>query len=112
MAILMAVSVVVIVGSEWKTVVEDLESSAIAAFILVSGMLVVAYALARSSRLSERDAFTISIEVGLQNGALATVIVVSLLGRPELIVFPGTYAVVSFLPVSAWTLAMRRWVDR
>jgi hypothetical protein len=35
-------------------------------------------------------------------------IVVSILGRAELIVFPGTYAVLSFLPVAAWTLAMRR----
>ncbi len=108
MAILMAASVVIIVGSEWQNVVVHLERSAGAALILVAGMLGVAYALARGSRLEERDAFTISIEVGLQNGALATLIVVSLLGRPELIVFPGTYAVLSFLPVSAWTLAMRR----
>jgi len=111
MAILMAVSVLIIVGSEWENVVRNLESSAGAALILVSGALGVAYALARSSRLSERDAFTISIEVGLQNGALATMIVVSFLGRPELIVFPGTYAVISFLPVIAWTFAMRQRVD-
>jgi BASS family bile acid:Na+ symporter len=108
MAILMAVSVLIIIGSEWESVVENLESSAGAALILVAGMLGVAYALALFSRLDERDAFTISIEVGLQNGALATMIVVSILGRAELIVFPGTYAVLSFLPVAAWTLAMRR----
>jgi BASS family bile acid:Na+ symporter len=110
MAILMAAAILSIVGSEWESVVTHLEISAGAALILVSGMLGVAYALARSSRLDERDAFTISIEVGLQNGALATMIVVSLLGRPELIVFPGTYAVLSFVPVSAWTLVMRRRV--
>jgi BASS family bile acid:Na+ symporter len=74
-------------------------------------MLGVAYAFARSSRLGERDAFTISIEVGLQNGALATMIVVSLLRRPELMIFPGAYAVLSFIPVSAWTLAMRRRIE-
>ena len=108
MAILMAVSVLIIIGSEWQSVTANLESSAGAALILVSGMLVLAYVLALSSRLDERDAFTISIEVGLQNGALATMIVVSILGRAELIVFPGTYAVLSFLPVAAWTLAMRR----
>jgi BASS family bile acid:Na+ symporter len=112
MAVLMAVSVVIIVGSEWQNVVVNLERAAGAALVLVAGMLGLAYALARASRLEERDAFTISIEVGLQNGALATVIVVSLLARPELIVFPGTYAVLSFLPVSAWTLAMRRRVAR
>jgi BASS family bile acid:Na+ symporter len=108
MAIGMAATVLIIVGSEWENVVENLETSAAAALVLVTGMLGVAYALARLSRLGERDAFTISIEVGLQNGALATMIVVSLLGRPDLIIFPGTYAVLSFVPVSAWTLAMRR----
>jgi BASS family bile acid:Na+ symporter len=111
MAILMAVAIVSIVGSEWETVITHFEISAGAALILVTGMLGVAYTLARLSRLDERDAFTISIEVGLQNGALATMIVVSLLGRPELIVFPGTYAVLSFVPVSVWTLAMRRRIS-
>jgi BASS family bile acid:Na+ symporter len=108
MALLMAIVLVLIIGSEWRSVLEDLQTSAGAAIILVSGMLGGSYTLARLAQLGGRDAFTISIEVGLQNGALATMIVVSLLGRPELIVFPGAYAVLSFLPVSAWTLAMRR----
>lgn len=108
MALLMAASVAIIIWTEWESVTANLESAAGASLILVTGMLVVSYFIARASRLGERDAFTISIEVGLQNGALATMIVVSLLRRPELIVFPGTYAVLAFLPVSAWTLAMRR----
>ncbi|HEM45921.1 MAG TPA: bile acid:sodium symporter family protein [Alphaproteobacteria bacterium] len=108
MAVLMAVALVTILAGEWVTVTAHLESAAGAALLLVSAMLAAAWGLARASRLDERDAFTISIEVGLQNGALATTIAVSLLERPELIVFPGSYAVLSFLPVSAWTLAMRR----
>jgi BASS family bile acid:Na+ symporter len=108
MALLMAVSIAIIVASEWEQVVVDLDRAAGAALLLVSAMLAAAWALGRLSRLSDRDAFTISIEVGLQNGALATLVVVSLLGRPELIVFPGAYAVLSFLPVSLWCLAMRR----
>ena len=108
MAVLMGVALVAILASEWEAVVRDLETSAVAATSLVRGMLAAAWTLARASRLGPRDAFTISIEVGLQNGALATMIVVSLLERPELLVFPGAYAVLSFLPVTAWTLAMRR----
>ncbi len=111
MAVLMVVAVGLIVGSEWEKVVAHLEQSAAAALLLVTGMLALAYALARAARLEDRDAFTISIEVGLQNGALATLVVVNLLERPELIVFPGTYAVLSFFPVAAWTLAMRRRID-
>lgn len=111
MALLMVVAMLAIVSTEWSRIAPDLETSAVAALSLVTGMLALAYALARWSGLDVRDAFTISIEVGLQNGALATLIVVNLLGRPELIVFPGAYAVLCFLPVSAWTLAMRRRVE-
>jgi predicted Na+-dependent transporter len=105
---LMGVALVAILASEWESVVADLEITAGAALGLVSGMLLFAYALARTARLPERDAFTISIEVGLQNGALATMIVVSLLQRTELLIFPGAYAVLAFVPVAVWTLVMRR----
>jgi len=108
MMILMALALVLIAGSEWESVLSNLEVSAGAALLLVCVMLAAAYGIARANRLGERDAFTISIEVGLQNGALATMLVASTLGRPELIVFPGSYAILSFVPVSAWTLAMRR----
>ena len=110
MAVLMGAALFLIVGSEWDTVFQHFQASAGAALLLVSAMLVIAYLLARASRLDGTDAFTISIEVGLQNGALATMIIVSLLARPELIVFPGTYAVLSLLPVALWTVVMRRRV--
>lgn len=104
----MAVAIGAIVASEWRTLARDFEVAAVAASSLVCGMLVLAYALGRVARLPERDAFTISIEVGLQNGALATLIVVNLLERPDLLVFPGTYAVLSLLPVTLWTFALRQ----
>ncbi len=110
MTALMASALVIIVGSEWETVARDLSDASGAALLLVTGMLLTSYAAARASQLDDRDAFTISIEVGLQNGALATTVVVALLERPELVVFPGAYAVLSFVPVVLWTLAMRRRV--
>lgn len=110
MTVLMGVAIVLIVGSEWENVARDLETAAWAALVLVSGMLVLAFGVSRGAGLDGRDAFTISIEVGLQNGALATMIVVNLLQRPDLIAFPGAYALLSFLPVALWTLAMRQRV--
>ena len=112
MALLMVVALVLILGREWASVVRDLERSAIAALVFVSAMLAASYATARASRIDERDAFTISIEVGLQNGALAMTIVLVLLERPELIVFPGAYAVLAFVPVAVWTVAMRWRIGR
>ncbi len=111
MTLLMAVALAAILGSEWETVMRDLRVAAAAALLLVTSMLFVSYGIARAARLEQRDAFTISIEVGLQNGALATTVVVTLLGRPDLLVFPGTYAVLSFVPVTLWTVLMRRRAD-
>ena len=107
-AILMAVAITVIVGSEWEGVLRDSGPASLAALALVCTMLALAHGAGRAARLEPRDAFTIAIEVGLQNGALATMIVVSILKRPELIVFPGAYALISFLPVAAFTAWMRR----
>lgn len=110
MTALMAVALAFILAREWASVARDLREASAAALVLVTGMLGASWALARACRLDDRDAFTVSIEVGLQNGALATTVVVALLGRPELVVFPGAYAVLSFGPVVAWTWAMRRRV--
>lgn len=105
---LMGAAVVLILGNEWSAILEHFETASTAALVLVSLTLALGYALARLGGLDERDAFTISIEVGLQNGALATMIVVTLLQRSDLIVFPGAYVVLSLMPVLLWTLVMRR----
>ena len=105
---LMAGAIVLIVGSEWSSVLEHFRSAAGLALTLVITTLASGYLASRAAGLELRDAFTLSIEIGLQNGALATMIIVSLLGQRELIVFPGTYAVLSLVPVALWTLWMRR----
>jgi BASS family bile acid:Na+ symporter len=106
-AILMFTALVLIVVAQWETIVRDLRIASRAAFMLVFLALAIGYALALVSRLTERDAFTISIEVGLQNAALATFIAVNTLERPEFVVLPGAYALLSFVPVSIWTAVHR-----
>ena len=104
---LMAVTIVVVVGSEWENVLRDLKMATAAALVLVVGMLALSHLAARAARLGQRDAFTIAIEVSLQNGALATMIPLSILKMPELIIFPGAYALVAMIPVAAFTALMR-----
>ena len=108
MASLMTVAIVIIVGSEWEEVARNLGASTVAAFVLVIVMLTLAHTAARALRIESRDAFTIAIEVGLQNGALASMIVLNLLHRPEFIVFPGAYAIFSLFPVAGFTWMRRR----
>ncbi len=107
-AVVMGAAIVLIVGGEWETVLEHFRDAALGALLLASATLLSGWTLARICQLDTRDAFTVSIEVGIQNGALATMLAVSVLGRPDLVVFPGTYAVLSLVPVGLWTVSIRR----
>ncbi len=106
-AILMVVVTTLIVASLWEEVVRDFSVAVPSSLLLVVLAIASAFAIGMFSRLDRRDAFTISIEVGLQNGALATMIVVNLLERPELLIFPGAYAMLAFFPIGAWVGAWR-----
>lgn len=104
---LMGGALIVIVGGEWETVAAHLRTAAWAALLLVIATLFLGWVVGGAFGLDRQDRFTVSIEIGLQNGALATTIVLSLIDRPDLIVFPGTYAVLSLLPAAAWSLTYR-----
>jgi len=99
----MVVMVVGIGYSEWELVAAQLGSATSLAFSLVVIALSMGWFWARAVGLDRHDAFTVSIEVGLQNGALATLVVMNMLQRPEFIIFPGGYVLISFLPVALWT---------
>jgi len=89
-------------------IARDLASAGSSALGLSLLALALGYAWARLARLDARDRFTVSIEIGLQNGALASLVVINLLQRPEWIVFPGAYALLSLAPVSLWTWVSSR----
>jgi BASS family bile acid:Na+ symporter len=94
-----------------EAIARDIATAGMAALGLAVLSLSLGYLGARLVRLDARDSFTVSIEVGLQNGALASLVVTNLLQRPEWIVFPGAYALLSLLPVCAWTFVASRRMD-
>jgi len=107
--LLMGVALVAITYLSREALARDLPIAAPSAIALVTLALVLGYGAARVARLDPRDAYTVSIEVGLQNGALATFVVTNLLAEPAWIVFPGAYALLGFAPVAAWAaFAARR----
>jgi len=107
MAVLFLVAVALIVSLQWEVLVRDMTVAAPGALVLVILALGLAFFVATISGLERRDAFTISVEVGLQNGALGTMIAVNLLDRPDLVIFPGAYALLAFIPVGLWTISYR-----
>jgi bile acid:Na+ symporter, BASS family len=59
--------------------------------------MAVAFGVARMAALDLRQSLTVSIEGGIQNGTLAIVIAMSILGVPEIAVPAGVYSLVMFL---------------
>jgi BASS family bile acid:Na+ symporter len=107
MAVVLVAATSLIVWSQWEHISRDFAECARESLSLVVIALLCAYGFAKLMGLDGRDSFTISVEVGLQNGALAALIITNLLQRPDLLVLPGTYALLAFAPVAAWTFAYR-----
>ena len=76
---------------------------------MVSGFLV-----ARVLRLRVKNQFTISIEVGLQNSALAIFVAATLLKNNDMALVPVVYGSFSFFStlLFGWTVKKLRWVPR
>lgn len=96
---------VVIVLDSWADFLRHLPAAALASVSLGLGALALGYGVGRAAGLDLRDRFTIALEVGVQNIALASLIVLTLLDRVELIAFPSTYTLVS-LPAAALVAAL------
>ena len=66
------------------------------------------YLMARVFRLNKEQGVTVSIEVGVQNVAVAIVVAATILGRRELAVTPGIYGVMMYLVVMVFLAAVRK----
>ena len=75
---------------------------------LVVTTMSLGYLLARTFRLNKEQGVTISVEVGVQNVAVAIVVAATILGRPELAVTPAIYGVIMYLVVLAFLTSMRK----
>lgn len=94
---------IVIVYDTWEQFELHFAAATVASVTLCWGTLAMGYTTAGIAGLDRRDRFTIALEAGVQNIALASLIILTQLDRPELIALPSAYAVVS-LP-SAMLLA-------
>lgn len=77
----------------------------------VTGMA-LGYFSARSAKLGERQAITIGIEVGIQNGTTALLITGTLLGSPEMSIPPAIYSLIMFATGAAFGSIVSRRVPK
>lgn len=96
-----------IIFNNAEMMANSLGSAAIGAIALNAVMMSVGFAMAALARLPEQQRRTISIEIGIQNFALAVVIIMSILKDPRFLV-PGLF----YLPVMYIAGAVMVWLSR
>lgn len=96
-----------IIFNNAEMMANSLGSAAIGAVALNASMMTIGFFMAALARLPETQRRTISIEIGIQNFALAVVIIMSILQDPRFLV-PGLF----YLPVMYIAGAVMVWLSR
>ncbi len=95
-AIVLALVIIGIVIKEKENFVSYFQQAGIVALLLNVTTMLVGYFSARLFRIKDKQALSISIESGIQNGTLAITIAVVLLGSTEFAIAPAIYSLLMF----------------
>ena len=89
----------------WSHILRSFETTGIATLILLASAMLMGWLSGLLIRASHRDRYTMMIEVGVQNGAMAFFIAMNLLKDPALVGPPTVYSVamvLAALPFVFW----------
>lgn len=86
----------------YQLIIDSFAELGAAAFLLNICTMGIGFLLARLVRLNQAQSTSISIEIGVQNGAMGMFIAITLLANTEMAVFPAFYSV--FMYVNAFLL--------
>jgi BASS family bile acid:Na+ symporter len=111
-SLLLVIILLVIFTLNWPRLINDFWRLAPIALALSTLAGLLGYAIARSAKLDRSDKFTISIEVGFQNIALAQLIAATILGRPEYGLLAAIYPFANWVPLVPWLLYFRHQSDK
>ena len=98
----------VVFVTNWDKLIADFWRLAPAAVALTTLAGLAGYGAARAAGLDRTDRFTISIEVGFQNIALAQLIAATILERPELGLLAAVYPFANWVPLIPWLMIFKR----
>lgn len=73
--------------------------------------LALGYGVGAALRLDTADRLTLAIEFGVKNVALAAIVALAALGRPDLAIFSGAYVATAYPMVGIASVLRRRWVE-
>jgi BASS family bile acid:Na+ symporter len=95
-AIVLALVIIGIVIKEKENFASYFQQAGIVALLLNVSTMVIGYFSARLFRIKDKQALSISIESGIQNGTLAITVAVVLLGSTEFAIAPAIYSLLMF----------------
>jgi BASS family bile acid:Na+ symporter len=96
-AIVLALVIIALVIKDRENFVSYFQQAGIVALVLNATTMLVGYFSARIFRIIDRQAISISIESGIQNGTLAIAIAILLLNSTEFAITPAIYSLLMFL---------------
>ncbi len=94
--IVIALVIIGIVIKEKENLIPYLKQAGLVALILNAATMLIGYYSARLFKIMDKRAISISIESGIQNGTLAIMIAVVLLGNSEYAITPAIYSLLMF----------------
>lgn len=94
----MVIVIVLLMATNWLTLVKSLSMTGIAAIGLCVVALLFAYWVGTKAQLSLASIRTIAIEVGVQNAGTAMMVAFAVLKQPELAVIPLMYGLLMNIP--------------
>lgn len=111
--ILLLIILLVVFVTNWDKLIENFWRLAPIALLLTTLAGIAGYCVASIAQLDDKDKFTISIEVGFQNVALAQLIAATILERPELGLLAAVYPFANWAPLATWVMFFRsrHWDD-
>ena len=107
-AIVFFVIVLALVVQNWSLIVDEVPNFGPAFVALNAVALLAGWGVATRAGLSEREAATIGIETGIQNGTLAIAIALSVFDSEDLALVPGLYGLWMLLTGFGFAFLMRR----
>lgn len=98
--------------SQWRVMWANAAEVLPPALLLNAGCMAVAVLLGRLGRLERRETIAVTLETGLQNGALGIFVAATLLGSQAMMIPSIVYALVMNVTAIAFILAVRRMTRR
>lgn len=104
--VMMIAVIATYIAIRWPFIVAEFSPAVVVAAVLFDVIATLGgWGVARGFGLDGRDSFTIGIEVGIQNVIIA-LLILEVLGRPDLLPFVGYYALVKMPLMIFWVLVL------